>query len=189
MAKDAYHHRNLRAALLAAAREALRSEPPAKLSLRQLATAVGVSFNAPYSHFASKDELLAELARLGFEELTARSREILVASRPDRRARMTALARVYLRFGIENPHLYDLMFGRHGEASSEGLKAAAAECFAVMAETARTEDGDPDAPLFAWATVHGLVTLHNAGRIGPLEVAVSRFEDLAERLPLTRAGA
>lgn len=184
MAKDTYHHGNLRNALLLAAKEALRTDPPAKLSLRQLATAVGVSFNAPYGHFASKDELLAELAREGFDDLTARSREMLQACRQDRASRIAALGRAYLRFGTENPHVYDLMFGRHGEGEYPALRASAEACFALMAEVVRQETGDPDLPLFAWATVHGLVTLQNAGRIGPLNDPVRRFEDLAERLPI-----
>ena len=44
---------------------------PRAFTLREVARRAGVSHNAPYRHFASKDELLAEVAAEGFDRLTA----------------------------------------------------------------------------------------------------------------------
>ena len=57
-----YHHGNLKEALLQAARARLAETAEADLSLRDLAARVGVSVNATYRHFASKDAMLMELA-------------------------------------------------------------------------------------------------------------------------------
>jgi AcrR family transcriptional regulator len=62
---DDYHHGDLRNALLAAARRTLDEGNYETLSLRELARRAGVSANAPYRHFASKDEILAHVAAGG----------------------------------------------------------------------------------------------------------------------------
>ena len=64
-----YHHGNLRAELLDAAIEQLRSSSVEDLSLRALARSVGVSQTAPYRHFADKGELLAAMATRGYRGL------------------------------------------------------------------------------------------------------------------------
>ena len=72
MGKKAYHHGNLREALVAAARDILDTRGVEGLSLRKVAQQTGVSPTALYSHFQDKRELLAMLAIEGFESLTAR---------------------------------------------------------------------------------------------------------------------
>ena len=56
-----YHHPDLRRALLDAALDLLREEGVKGFSMRKLAALAGVSHSAAYRHFASKDEILAEL--------------------------------------------------------------------------------------------------------------------------------
>ncbi|MBV9511686.1 MAG: helix-turn-helix transcriptional regulator, partial [Caulobacteraceae bacterium] len=66
-AVDAYHHGDLRSALIAAAREALETAAPETVSLKALAARLGVSQPAPYRHFESREALLAAVAADGFE--------------------------------------------------------------------------------------------------------------------------
>ena len=61
----AYHHGDLRRALLAAALEAVGEVGPAALSLRDLARRAGVSHAAPAHHFGDKAGLLTALAARG----------------------------------------------------------------------------------------------------------------------------
>jgi len=68
-ARRGYHHGDLARALLDEAGRALREGGPDTLSLRALARALGVDAAAPYRHYASKEALLAELAREGFATL------------------------------------------------------------------------------------------------------------------------
>ena len=67
----AYHHGDLRAALVAAAQAAVEADGPEAVSLRDIAQSLGVSTAAPYRHFPDRRALLAEVAALGFRDLCA----------------------------------------------------------------------------------------------------------------------
>ncbi|MDQ3996358.1 MAG: TetR/AcrR family transcriptional regulator, partial [Gemmatimonadota bacterium] len=70
--KRAYHHGDLRRALVDAAIPLLRDGGPEALTLRAVARAAGVSQTAPYRHFADRAELVAAVAESGFRRLHAR---------------------------------------------------------------------------------------------------------------------
>ena len=106
-----YHHGDLRRVIVKAALEILRETYESlEFSLRELARRAGVSHNAPYKHFADKNELLAAVSGAGFEMLTKRmANEIAEFHEP--REQLFALLRAYIDHGVENPALYSLMFG------------------------------------------------------------------------------
>ena len=66
-----YHHVDLRKTLLEAAVALIGEAGPRGFTLREVARRAGVSHNAPYRHFAGKDELLVAVAQEGFGRLTA----------------------------------------------------------------------------------------------------------------------
>ena len=66
--RAAYHHGNLREAILEAGLAHLEKSADEALSLRELARQTGVAANAVYRHFASKEQLLAALAAEGFRD-------------------------------------------------------------------------------------------------------------------------
>src|SRR6187455_2832270 len=63
-----YHHGNLKEALIRAALELIAQKGPAGFTFAEAARWAGVSPAAPYRHFRDRDELLADVARRGFEE-------------------------------------------------------------------------------------------------------------------------
>ena len=65
--KRGYHHGNLKQALVAAALTLIEEKGPLAFTIAEAAKHAGVSAAAPYRHFRSRDELLAETARQGFE--------------------------------------------------------------------------------------------------------------------------
>jgi AcrR family transcriptional regulator len=65
----AYHHGDLRRALVQAALVIVTEEQDWTFSLREVARRAGVSHNAPYNHFADKSDLLAAVAAAGMERL------------------------------------------------------------------------------------------------------------------------
>ena len=110
-----YHHGDLRTALLAAAIREIESVGVEHLSLRSLATEVGVSPSAAYHHFADKDALIAAVAMQGFVMLE-RSVTEAAASLPataDPAARLGAAARAYIDFALVHPHLFRVAFSGH----------------------------------------------------------------------------
>ncbi|WP_018548502.1 TetR/AcrR family transcriptional regulator [Streptomyces sp. LaPpAH-108] len=164
-----YHHGDLRAALLESAERTLREKGAGALSLRELARAAGVSHAAPGRHFKDKQALLDALALDGYERLD-RTLTAATATTPGAalEQRMTALARAYLGFAIENPELLELMFARkHEPAGSDRIAAAVDQTlgsltrlFADAQERGEIVQGDPERiTLVAAASLHGLAAL------------------------------
>ena len=120
MSDRAYHHGNLRMALLARAGSVIESDGVDGLSLRQLARDVGVSHGASARHFRDKHALLDALAVEGFGRLNA---ELAAAAAVDGpfSARFRAVGEAYVRFAVEQPALLGLMYRakHHPDASAE----------------------------------------------------------------------
>jgi len=105
-----YHHGDLRRALIDTALAMVTEEGASSFTLREVARRAGVSHAAPYNHFADKAALLAEVAALGFQALR---RELAATGHRPRSSRqaLLAISTAYVRFGVEHPAHYGLMFG------------------------------------------------------------------------------
>lgn len=103
-----YHHGDLQRALVEAGRKVLERDGLAALSLRGVAREAGVSATAPYHHFADRAALLYAIACEGSLTLADNLRQASEAHPPGR-ARMVAVGVAYVEFGLDNPHLYQLM--------------------------------------------------------------------------------
>jgi len=154
--RAAYHHGDLRAAILRAAAEILEEQGVAALSLREAARRAGVSHNAPYRHFADRDALLAALAADGFAQLGT-ALESAGAGGP--RARGEA----YVHFALEHPQRFRLMFGGLLRLDAHPvLREAAARTYRELVgafEAVVGREGAPVAAAAAWSLTHGLAQL------------------------------
>ncbi|AGZ42699.1 TetR/AcrR family transcriptional regulator [Actinoplanes friuliensis] len=132
------------------------------LSLREIARHAGVSHGAPRRYFPTHRDLLAAVARVGYERLGARIHALGHADDP--RAGLLALGRLYLDFARTERGMFELMF-RHEllRGNNEGLRAATKPLFAVLVDlVARARPGTDDATVTAgalWANLHGLAQL------------------------------
>ncbi|KPK06899.1 MAG: hypothetical protein AMJ64_08060 [Betaproteobacteria bacterium SG8_39] len=155
-AKAAYHHGDLRAGLLRSAAVILEEQGVAALSLRETARRAGVSHNAPYRHFADRDALLAALAAEGFAQLDA---ALDAGGQAGPRGRGEA----YVRFALEHPQRFRLMFGGTLRLDAHpALREAAAQTYAGLtrAFAALTgREGAAVAAAAAWSLTHGLAQL------------------------------
>jgi AcrR family transcriptional regulator len=104
-----YHHGDLRHALIQAAL-AFVNEGDANFTLRSVARRAGVSHAAPYNHFKDKQELLFEVAAVGFEKLRA-ALEKIAPDFTDPKSLFLMRWRVFLNFAVSNPEHYRLMIG------------------------------------------------------------------------------
>jgi AcrR family transcriptional regulator len=104
-----YHHGDLRAALIARACEVVESQGHEAVSLRALAEELGVSRGAPYRHFPERDQLLAEIASIGFERLAA-----ITADAPTQPlappAMLLRAGQGFLQFVEEQPQMFRLIY-------------------------------------------------------------------------------
>ncbi|MGW5424398.1 TetR/AcrR family transcriptional regulator [Streptomyces sp. NPDC003943] len=148
--------------------ELVDAEGAQALSLREIARRAGVSHGAPRRHFPTHLDLLSAIAREGFRELGARVTEVAEA---EPRARVEALARVYLDFARTRSGMYELMF-RHDllESGRLGLRDTSLPLFAHLAElVARARPGAAADPATAagalWANLHGIAQLWRWGSL------------------------
>lgn len=161
-----YHHGDLRAECLRAALELLEESDEAALSLRAVARRANVSSNAPYRHYPDKEALLAALAAHGFHELRRYLLDAEEAAASGQEA--VALAQAYVRYALDHPALFRLMFNRPCNPAHPEVKAAGDAAYAVISPWVGT-----DAPQEAhearlagwWSLVHGLASLVLYGKL------------------------
>src|ERR1700683_4463490 len=130
----AYHHGDLRHALIESGLALVTEEQDWTFSLREVARRAGVSHNAPYNHFAAKRDLLAAVAVVGFAAMGERIRAA-TSGIANARTALVKSAVVYVTFGVENPAHYRLVFGcalvtALGGWAQGGAEAGARACAA-----------------------------------------------------------
>jgi AcrR family transcriptional regulator len=192
-AARSFHHGNLRRCLINAA----LSEPDIEgLSLRQLAAGLGVTAAAAYRHFGSREELLFEVARCGFDLFRKRFAcafdiSVSPADASEARLRLIRLAQAYLQFADDEPALWRLMFGAQAEAYRQTIDARGepdsyeylpAALLGLYQEGVISIHPDERDALFAWSAVHGAATLRS-GRVPGALIAIPKLaNEVAERV-------
>lgn len=165
--KRAYHHGDLRRALLDEAIRFLGRGDVTALTMGQVAKLAGVSSGAPYHHFADKPALLGALAEEGFSELLVRMQESERCGDPLDRLR--SLAAAYLAFAAEHPAHYRVMF-LPDVADRERFAALHDKTMLALEKLVITMHAvDPTAPretiversIAVWAAVHGFASLRD----------------------------
>ena len=158
MRRDTYHHGDLKAVILAEAATLVAERGADGISLRELARAAGVSHAAPAHHFTDRRGLFTALAAEGWRMLAT----ALTDARPD----FVNAATAYVRFALEHPGHYAVMFDSSlvNPDNPELIAAqnAAGEELArgVGTLTDPRAKADPEgAALAAWSLVHGFSML------------------------------
>ncbi len=172
---SAYHHGDLRAALLDEAAAMIAEGGTASVTMRELGRRLGVSRAAPYRHFPNKTALLVAVAAGGFYRLKERLQTVDAAAPGSGVEQLRRIGEEYVRFAIENPAHYRLMYGREALARQDRpeLREAANAIFEqlVVVFQAHQRSGaikrqDPRALAYvAWGAVHGLASLWIEGQI------------------------
>ena len=180
-AKSTYHHGDLRAACVSAARELLEEDGGAALSLRAVAKRAGVSATAPYRHFADRDALVSAVAAEGYRELA----EHLARAHPSPETPddLAEIAIAYVHFALEHPALFRAMFAEPCDPAHEERAAATAAIRAYVHGLVRAvfPEAEPEALSTAvWSLVHGLAFLYLDGKLDATDP-----EELAGRIRST----
>lgn len=161
-----------------------------RLSLREVARQLGVSHQAPYKHYASRDHLLAEVMRRCFRSFAA-----YLDERPaeaDARADLGALGQRYLRYAARHPVEYRLMFGTPWPtaATETGLADEATHAFDVLRAVLRRVHGaapaqqrrvDLDA-MFIWSNMHGMASILKSDALAHLGLPARQRQQAAAHM-------
>jgi AcrR family transcriptional regulator len=161
------------------------------LTLRDLAKRVGVTHPAVYRYFPDKAALLASVAEEGFWAMRSEVIKACVPY-PDTRTRFNKLVEAYIRFAVEHPAHFRLMFGPEAadKWSNESLRAAEAAtfnlCLDAVVEGQRNglvREGDArEIALSGWAMIHGIASLVLNGLVAWSGVRSTSTEYLAQML-------
>ncbi|MBW4437479.1 MAG: TetR/AcrR family transcriptional regulator [Pleurocapsa minor GSE-CHR-MK-17-07R] len=178
MARPKAAGRDLREACIAEALKIIETDGVEQLSLREISRRLGVSHQAPYKHFASRDHILAEIVRQAFDAFAAE-----LDGGPhtgDARADMSAMGEAYLRYARAHPLQYRLMFGtplpnpaEHPDMMHSARHAFALlhDCIGALARQTGQSLADEtrvlDA-LYVWATLHGMASMPQTSAVGTL---------------------
>jgi AcrR family transcriptional regulator len=183
-----------RADIIEVSRAIVEDEGVEHLTIRRIAETINRTQPAVYQHFSGKDAILEAIVTDGFTALAERLKR---ASRAGQ-ASLAAIANAYVRFGLERPRLYEVMFVAAPAiafAAGAATPAPASAAFATVA-TAVAESGTPPDRIdtiteIVWASLHGLVTLSITRRLRPgralqqarLDQLVAAFGALTSSLP------
>ncbi|MDP2084925.1 MAG: TetR/AcrR family transcriptional regulator [Gemmobacter sp.] len=188
MAKQGYHHGNLRQALVDACLKLIEDKGPQGFTLSEAAKEAGVTPAAVYRHFQGRDDLIAEAARQGFEIFGDLMEHAFNGGKPSSLAAFEATGRAYLAFARRFPGHYVAMFesgvnllghpdlARAADRARATLEAAASRLSEHLPPGRR-----PPAAMFAahvQAMSHGVVELYTRGNPGAR--APFAAEDLLE---------
>lgn len=169
---SSYHHGNLREEVLEHSRKVLETKGVSSLSLRDIATDLGVSHTAPYRHFPKKMDLLQALVTEGFRELAeGMERAWAYSEDPLEKIRMAGVEYIFLL--LKNPRRTELMFGGEIYVSGDTLSDDLRECgkLAYMGMYKIVEFGQKSLKLknsvptdtlmmSFWSGVHGFAVLN-----------------------------
>ena len=183
---------NLKQALVDEAFIIIEKQGVEQLSLRAVARRLGVSHQAPYKHFPSRDHILAAVVARCFENFADHLNAREKGATPEADLRNMGLA--YLSFAMEHPLKYRLMFNTPLPPAHEHqeMLANAQYAFSLLKDKletmvlrdpgdALTESEKHDA-LFVWSTLHGLASLMQSGVIETLELTEGERTQGVERL-------
>lgn len=186
--KRGYHHGNLRQALVDAALQLIAAQGPTGFTLSEAAKAADVTPAAVYRHFTGRDDLIAEVARQGYDIFAALMEFAYDNGKPTALAAFESTGRAYLAFARKYPGHYMAMFesGLNLQAYPE-LAQVAQKARAVQERAAEhltlnlPETKRPPASMVAahiWALSHGVVELFARG--APAAKSPFASEDLLE---------
>ncbi len=174
----------IREALIETAAKLLAQGGPPALTTRRLATEVGTSTMAVYTHFGGMDELRQAVRREGFERLMSFLQSVPATHDPV--ADLAALGWAYCFNALVNPHLYRAIFLEApandnetvGRVTFEELVSTVARCI----EARRFEPADPvSLAMQVWAAAHGMICAVLAGVLTPAEI-VENLSSMARNL-------
>ena len=175
--RPAYHHGDLRAALLLAAEHELGEAGIEGFSLRSVAKRAGVSHAAPAHHFHDVKGLLTALAAEGFRRFSAAQRAAMAERAGDPASQLAASGVGYVRFAVTSPALFRLIFSSHRpDFEDRELAAETRQSYEMLVRHVKAIPGREDwedkrlmrAISTTWSIAHGLADLLASGRLKTL---------------------
>lgn len=176
---------NLQEACIEEAMKIIEASGIENLSMREVARRLGVSHQAPYKHFDSRDHILAEILKRSFDDFARYLGQDPETDDP--RADLARMGHAYLKYAAENPLQYRLMFGtplpdpdQHPEMMDKA-KVAYSMLHDAVAKIPISADIDLNA-LYVWSTIHGLASILQMAMFNDLSASHHQLEDTIQHV-------
>jgi AcrR family transcriptional regulator len=179
MSKKSVPAISLKEACVQAAREVITENGVEGLSMRDVARKLGISHQAPYRHFESRDHLLAEIMRRCFADFAHHLDERTRSGNAE--ADLEAMGHAYLDYARNKPTEYRLMFGTPWPepAQHPELVEHAVHAFNMLRDHLRSMQGDNHErhaqadrqAMFIWSALHGMASITQANVMQHLDLA------------------
>lgn len=185
MSEKSYHHGDLRTAMIEKGIELINKDGMTALSLRKVAAGCGVSHAAPYSHFASKEELIAAIQN----HITEQFMDVLeeaVTKNSESPEGLFHMGCAYVLFFVRNPQYFSFLFSRAniyiditenlGGYAPFGLYKKL--MFGLFDKMEYPSELRPNTIISHWAFVHGLASVATMSGSCSAEEWEQRIPDL-----------
>jgi AcrR family transcriptional regulator len=165
--KARYHHGELREALITATRKLVEERGAENFTLADACRAAGVTTAAPYRHFQGKQEILAEIASRGFDDLRSRAMAVVAQKGEGTLETIVALGQSYVAFAVSETAVFRLMFGQEPSLKkAKHVVGRGHDCFAhlidqiaLYCQRNKVRGDAQEIALKLWTFVHGAASL------------------------------
>ena len=163
MNNNSYHHGDLRTAIIEKGIEMINESGTGTLSMRKLAAACGVSHAAPYSHFASKEELLSAIENHITKQFAAALKDS-VKDAGETPEGLFHMGCAYVLFFARNPQYFRFIFSRSDITVGDGHKYEPYDFYIdfmkkMLCKIDYPKESWLKAIIAQWAMFHGLASI------------------------------
>lgn len=166
----------LRKRILEAAKDLFLKQGYDSVSIRKIADKLAISPTTIYLYYKEKGDVIYALHQEGFKSLAVQFEALRTVEEPFER--LKAMGRNYIKFALENPDFYELMFimkgpiefvDRHSACEWEEGEAAFGALLNTVADCKRNGYFRGielnQMALFVWSTIHGICSLKLQGHL------------------------
>jgi AcrR family transcriptional regulator len=167
--KTQYHHGDLKNALIKEGLKIISEDGIQGLTLRKVASRIGVTHTAPYAHFADKQALIAAISAEGHHELFKEMNFLYQKYQDEPYKQLVEIGWHYIQFAIKDPEYFRIMFSKvieDGEIHPEFIEISDKNYEIVSQVIINCQKAgiiDPEdhekRTIYIWSVIHGLATL------------------------------
>ncbi|WP_172252064.1 TetR/AcrR family transcriptional regulator [Saccharibacillus deserti] len=199
MARRAVEQELSRERILEAARHLFITKGYRAISMRSIGQHLGYSHGSLYYHFKEKAELFYAIVIEDFGYLSSCLNGVMTGPETEEFTRTELLLLEFIRFGLDHPHQYEIMFMTRDEELLAYCRSEQSRCLELFAsivrghlnQAAHTEESRKSVPLSLFLSVHGFVSYYIQEKVSFEEIrpaAVGHVRILCENLHLPASG-
>lgn len=169
MARRAVEQELSRERILEAARHLFITKGYRAISMRSIGQHLGYSHGSLYYHFKEKAELFYAIVVEDFGYLSSCLNSVVTGPETEGFTRTERLLLEFIRFGLDHPHQYEIMFMTRDEELLAYCRSEQGRCLELFASIVRghleekgwhTEESRQSIPLTLFLSAHGFVSYY-----------------------------